>query len=229
VYFPTIEIPAFKRITMSQPFQQPMPNFQPPHSHKGFPQETNGMGMAGFITSIAGIFLCGIPAVIGLPLSLMGLTKNPKGFAIAGTIISLIGLVELVLFCLFLYSTYQFAQNAKTVFSNAITSTELHECAENIAKEWERSGDVPSQAEGQKIVDRLPSFNSQDNIYETDGNSFSIRNIGIDGEAFTEDDLVIGPFESFEDAINIESEFDFDPDEDFEFNKDNEFEQESNF
>src|SRR5690348_9132833 len=54
-------------------------------------QPTNGLGLAGFITSLVGIVTCGVIAPIGLVLSLFGLMKPPRGFAIAGTIIGLIG------------------------------------------------------------------------------------------------------------------------------------------
>ncbi len=59
------------------------------------PQPTNNLGLAGFITSLLGILSCGVLAPIGLLLSLIGLTKQPRGFAIAGTIIGLLGSIFL--------------------------------------------------------------------------------------------------------------------------------------
>lgn len=54
--------------------------------------ESNGIGLAGFIVSLVGLVVtCGLISPIGLVLSLIGLTKRPKGFAIAGTIIGFIG------------------------------------------------------------------------------------------------------------------------------------------
>ena len=72
---------------MSQGYAPPVkhPNYPPSPHHA--PTESNGWGTAGFVVSIAGLFLCGIPSIIGLFLSLIGLGKNPKGFAIAGVVI----------------------------------------------------------------------------------------------------------------------------------------------
>ena len=61
------------------------------------PKPSNGLGIAGFICSLVGLFLCGgIICPVGLILSAMGLRKEPKGLAIAGLIIGLIGTLLLV-------------------------------------------------------------------------------------------------------------------------------------
>ena len=80
---------------MSYPPQQPYVP-QPP-------QKTNGLAIAGFVTSLV---CCGTP--VGLILSIIGLTqinKDPyqggKGLAISGIIISAIGLVGAVFYYLF--------------------------------------------------------------------------------------------------------------------------------
>ena len=57
----------------------------------------NNLGLAGFITSILGLVSCGVLSPVGLLLSLIGLTKRPRGFAIAGTVIGVIGTVFLAL------------------------------------------------------------------------------------------------------------------------------------
>ncbi|KIC63359.1 hypothetical protein RM51_06675 [Chryseobacterium taiwanense] len=60
---------------------------------------SNGIGIAGFVMSVIAIFVGWIPFlgwfvwVLGLILSFIGIFKTPKGFAIAGLIISLIGIV----------------------------------------------------------------------------------------------------------------------------------------
>lgn len=66
--------------------------------------KTNGIGIAGFVLSIVAIFLGWIPVfgwiiwLLGLILSAVGVFKTPKGLAIAGLVISLIGLLFLILF-----------------------------------------------------------------------------------------------------------------------------------
>jgi|GEM_PF-3544496 len=67
----------------------PQTNY-PPNYYR--PAESNGLGIAGFVVSLAGIVVCGgFLCPIGLILSLVGLGKEPRGFAIAGTILGLLG------------------------------------------------------------------------------------------------------------------------------------------
>ena len=64
---------------------------------------TNGLGLAGFILAICAIILFWAPFLnfilwlLGLIFSAIGVFKQPKGFAIAGLAISLIGIVILLL------------------------------------------------------------------------------------------------------------------------------------
>ena len=64
--------------------------------------ESNGIGTAGFVLALIALFLGWIPVlgwilwILGLILSFVGIFKKPKGFAIAGLIISLLGLILLV-------------------------------------------------------------------------------------------------------------------------------------
>jgi hypothetical protein len=62
------------------------------------PQEprSNGLGVAGFVVSLVGLFTCGCLSVVGLGLSSFALARKPRGFAIAGFIIGLFGLLELL-------------------------------------------------------------------------------------------------------------------------------------
>ena len=54
--------------------------------------ETNGLGLAGFIVSLVGFIACGgLICPIGLIMSLVALTKKPKGFAIAGVALGALG------------------------------------------------------------------------------------------------------------------------------------------
>lgn len=80
-------------------------------NHQGYAQpiyvnvpEKNNLGLAGFIMSIIAIVLCWIPILgqilwlLGVVFSAIGIFKKPKGFAIAGLVISFIGLIIIVLF-----------------------------------------------------------------------------------------------------------------------------------
>ncbi len=65
---------------------------------------TNGFAIAGFIISLVSLFCCGTLDWLGLIFSIIGLVKakslngSGKGLAIAGIIISCIGLIILIIF-----------------------------------------------------------------------------------------------------------------------------------
>lgn len=64
--------------------------------------KSNGIGTAGFVLALLALFLGWIPVlgwllwVLGLILSFAGLFKHPKGLAIAGLVISLLGIILLL-------------------------------------------------------------------------------------------------------------------------------------
>ena len=65
-------------------------------------QKSNGIGTAGFVLALVAIFLGWIPVLgwilwlLGLIFSFIGVFKTPKGLAIAGLVISLIGIILII-------------------------------------------------------------------------------------------------------------------------------------
>lgn len=65
-------------------------------------QGSNGLGTAGFILALLALIFCWVPVldwilwILGLVLSFCGVFQAPKGLAIAGLVISLIGLILIV-------------------------------------------------------------------------------------------------------------------------------------
>ena len=65
-------------------------------------QGSNGLGTAGFILALLALIFCWVPVldwilwILGLVLSFCGVFKAPKGLAIPGLVISLIGLILIV-------------------------------------------------------------------------------------------------------------------------------------
>lgn len=65
--------------------------------------KSNGLGTAGFVLALIGLFLSWVPILgwilwfLGLIFSSIGIFKKPRGLAIAGLVISLIGLIILIL------------------------------------------------------------------------------------------------------------------------------------
>lgn len=87
------------------------PNYQQP---QGYPrqiyvnaapqQKSNGIGVAGFVLALLALIFCWVPVLdiilwlLGAIFSIIGIFKAPRGLAIAGTIISFIGIIILI-FC----------------------------------------------------------------------------------------------------------------------------------
>ena len=88
-----VERPAERETYAPQipdPSQMNVPGNQPVVEEK----KSNGMGIAGFVLSLVAIILFWVPAlnvvlfILGLIFSIIGIVRKPKGFAIAGLIIS---------------------------------------------------------------------------------------------------------------------------------------------
>lgn len=65
-------------------------------------KKSNSVGTAGFVLALIALFLGWVPVLgwivwlLGLILSFVGVFKNPKGMAITGLVISLIGIILLL-------------------------------------------------------------------------------------------------------------------------------------
>lgn len=90
----------FKQTSTLPPYQTNQPYYDNPVS------KTEGLGLAGFIASFAGLFIAGIPlgllAIIFGGISLSKIKRQPrayrgKGFAIAAIIIGLIDVIAMVI------------------------------------------------------------------------------------------------------------------------------------
>ncbi|MGG5600751.1 hypothetical protein ACPDHJ_13250 [Myroides sp. C8-3] len=88
--------PVQQKEVVTPPANPGYQNFPPPLQANA---EKNNIGLTGFILSIVAIVISLVPIVgwlcwlLGLILSIIGVFKKPRGFAIAGLVISLIGLI----------------------------------------------------------------------------------------------------------------------------------------
>lgn len=57
----------------------------------------NGLAIAGFVTSLVGLLSCGLIAPVGLVLSAIAARRPPRGFAIAGIVLGLLGSLWLLI------------------------------------------------------------------------------------------------------------------------------------
>jgi len=190
------------------------------------PKKDNAAGLSGFIISLVGVFLCGIPSIIGVVVSAIGLRKEPRGLAIAGLALGLVGLVEFAGAGFMAYRTIQTVNQTFGKLRDVVGTELLNDAAVEVGHQWERLERIPTQEEGQEVVSGKRDFTGNSIVYETDGVSFSLRSAGADGMLETEDDLVVGPFSDLKTVKELEAEMpDFDSIEDgFE-----EFENEMNF
>lgn len=87
--------------TQGQPARQ-----QPPQQIivQTVPQRhSNGIGTAGFVLSVLSIVLCWVPVLdwvlwlLGLVFSFVGVFRRPRGLAITGLVLSLLGVLLLIL------------------------------------------------------------------------------------------------------------------------------------
>lgn len=65
-------------------------------------KKSNGIGIAGFVLALLGVFLFWIPVInwilwlLGLIFSFIGVFKQPKGLAIAGLVLSFISIIIII-------------------------------------------------------------------------------------------------------------------------------------
>lgn len=65
-------------------------------------KQGNGLGTAGFVLALIGLIFCWVPVIdwilwlLGLIFSFIGVFKAPRGLAIAGLVISFIGIIILI-------------------------------------------------------------------------------------------------------------------------------------
>ena len=171
--------------------------YQPPYPHTVVqPAPTNGLGIAGFIVSLVGLVAtCGVLCPLGLSLSLFGLLKRPRGFAIAGTIIGLIGTASIALFFGFLATAaVRGARTAETAACMAQTKAVLAEAEEIIEMHRIDTGKLPGGIEGNKLLVELSDGWGGSIRYDReDDHRYLVRSSGEDGEFDTPDDVTSGP------------------------------------
>jgi|GEM_PF-330383 len=114
---------------MEQTPASPPPTHQT-HVHIAQPQ-TNGLGVAGFVISLIGFVSCGFVCPIGAIISAFALKKEPKGMAIAGLIIGIIGSIVPVVILIFFGSLFTAILAAIGMGTAAIAE---HQAQQNASK-----------------------------------------------------------------------------------------------
>ena len=151
--------------------------------------QSNTLGLVGFIVSIVGLLTGGCLAPIGLVLSIIAVFKQPRGFAIAGIVISLIGL--LVFLVLLLPVVLVFVAIG---VAGALISQTIGEFTGPLNNYYDTNGTYPATLDevgiDLSVLDEAYGGGWQYNR-AADGQSFTIVGPGPDGQLDTEDDFTI--------------------------------------
>lgn len=167
--------------------------------------QTNGLGLAGFIVSVVGIVAsCGLISPIGLVMSLFGLRREPRGFAIAGVVLGVVGSIWLfVALALGLFATILAAVGLAAAVTEVGAMEQSRLTKE--AMEKTREAIVAYEAEAGKPVYALqllePRYISSAEVTDAWGhpiileltleNEYTLRSTGPDGQPETTDDVVV--------------------------------------
>jgi len=162
---------------MDHDFEQEQEQGQGHEYRQAPPPRGNTIGLVGFILSLVAIPTCGALSLPGLICSAIGLRRQPRGLAIAGTIISVLGVLWLGLVVVFVVSP-----PGKT----AIAMFEAVMKVEEYRKEHE---EVPSQDEGDRLLSGIDDGWGHPMQYERTESGYVVRSAGPDGELHTADDI----------------------------------------
>jgi len=173
---------------MSNPYSSPCaPQYYQP------PQE-NTLGLLGFVTSLIGLFFC-MAAPIGLILSLMALRQQPKGFAIAGTIIggitTLLYLAILAVYGAVIAACIGIGVAAQPTVQTMATLSDARRVIENAKSP---DGVYPGQVEGNGLIAGKADYWQTPLQYEPTEGGYTIRSAGADKQFNTVDDLTIDDY-----------------------------------
>lgn len=167
----------------------------PPQPHYYQPPPTNGLGVAGFVVSLSGMIVClGLTCPIGLVLSLIALTKNPRGFAVAGSIIGLLGSILGVLSVLVVSGAIGAGIFGMNYYGQSVTSYTMDNASWEIDEHFTDNQDtLPAEADGDALIaGYLDEWNNALKYLPTPNSTqdYTITSLGPDGVANTNDDIV---------------------------------------
>ena len=173
------------------------------------PQPQNTWGLIGLILSVIGLIgSCGLLSPIGLILSTIGLFKEPRGMAIAGFIVGLIGTLFLALvgfaFIMMFLAMIGLVSATATVFEQAASYVPMFEAQTVLARDWKEDG-IPDEKTGNELLANQFDIWGNPIKYETDGKSFTLRSAGKDEIMGNSDDLTLGPFTEVQRPDNFDT------------------------
>jgi len=163
------------------------------NGHRG---GSNGLGVAGFIVSLLGFFSCGILSPLGLLFSFIALFKRPRGFAIAGFILGLIGSVWIAVIVVIVFAIFGLSIAAVSSMGSGLFEVlmDTYRIQAAVALHYQNNGSVPLTLDGLGLdADTLtdPWGNPYRYEIDMDGRHYSIATPGPDGAWGTDDDVIL--------------------------------------
>lgn len=161
-------------------------------------RQSNSMGLAGFIISLVGWVSCGVLCPIGLVLSLIGLRKQPRGFAVAGVILGGLGCIWGIIALFFGGIALLLGCGGVVcggIAPQVVTHVRMNQLTEDVERFERTNGRMPLTLDEAATVRKHGPRQTSDAwgrafhfVVEPDG-TFSITSDGPDGEPQTGDDI----------------------------------------
>jgi hypothetical protein len=154
----------------------------------------NSLGVAGFICSLVGLVSCGLLSPVGLVLSAAGLRREPKGLAIAGLVLGIIGSIWFVLALVFgLFGLILAAVGLGVAAPFIDSAIELESLDTSVRARYHQSGAYPATLSELTGLDQDALTDAWGSPYRytlaADSASFSLTSDGPDKTPGTSDDL----------------------------------------
>ena len=183
-----------------------MANVPPPPTQPMFvqvpPPDSNGMGIAGFVLSLLGLVSCGLLSPIGLIISVFGLHKEPRGLAIAGLILGIVGSTWMALFGLGMVLAFLgigaglgAAGSAIAVAGAALETEVAIQTAAGVVHQYvlDHGGVLPTREQWVKMMDEaeadtVDAWGNELQLRARADGEFEVRSAGLDGLFDTDDD-----------------------------------------
>lgn len=175
----------------------PRSTYQPPPS--------NGLGLAGFIVSLIGLIVCaGFLGPIGLILSLFALGKEPRGFAIGGAVIGLLGSISAALIVMAFTGVIGSGFSASQFFGGSFyyspTNSSMDSASSDFDNYYANNNDtLPDEATGNAMVSSYYDEWNTPLRYRPLANStdtYELTSAGPDMAFDTADDITV-PYTAF--------------------------------
>lgn len=159
---------------------------------------SNGLGIAGFVVSLAGFIACPFVAPIGLLLSFIAVFREPRGFAIAGLVLGLLSSIGMLVLLIVLGAVLAVAVAAMAAHGlpGLDAAFEMIKIGDQARVHRRLNGAYPvsMDAMGAALApDERTDWWGRPYAYtlSADGTEFSLRSLGPDGQAETNDDIVL--------------------------------------